>query len=74
MLNGATDDFSLFANENDTNDLIYDFALGAGIGVKVIGNSKIVCDIYWGLGLNLLNRGVSIGAVGRGGLSLGYRF
>ena len=51
-----------------------DFALGISIGGKFVTPRGFVAEIYAGLGRNLLGSDFSPEVVGRGGISLGYRF
>lgn len=64
---------------NPTNDEgnVTDFALGFGIGGKWITKRGFVFEINSGVGRNLFNNESSYNdfeIVGRGGISLGYRF
>lgn len=70
----------------ENNDYYYDyyedmntetkteFAVGFSIGGKFVSKSGFTTEIYLGLGRNLGGDDNSIEAVGRGGVSLGYRF
>ncbi|WP_405608687.1 DUF3575 domain-containing protein [Polaribacter sp. Asnod1-A03] len=49
-------------------------ALGISIGGKFVSKSGFTTEIYLGLGRNLGGDEYSLEAVGRGGISLGYRF
>lgn len=51
-----------------------DFALGVSIGGKFVTRRGFMVEVYGGLGRNLLNADFSPELVGRGGVSLGYRF
>jgi hypothetical protein len=50
-----------------------DFAVGVSIGTKIVSRRGFVAEIYGGIGRDLLNKS-DIEIVGRGGISLGYRF
>ena len=50
-----------------------DFAVGVSAGYKIVSRRGFVAEIYLGLGRDLLNKS-DLEVVGRGGLSLGYRF
>jgi len=51
-----------------------DFAVGISIGGKFTTKKGFTAEIYLGIGRNLGGNNSSIEAVGRGGISLGYRF
>lgn len=51
-----------------------DFALGISIGGKFVTKRGFVAEIYAGIGRNLLNNNPFLEVVGRGGVSVGYRF
>ncbi|MCG1037540.1 DUF3575 domain-containing protein [Polaribacter sargassicola] len=67
------DDFGNYY-ENYNSVTKTEFALGFSIGGKFISKSGFTTEIYLGLGRNLGGDDNSIEAVGRGGISLGYRF
>jgi hypothetical protein len=50
-----------------------DFALGFGLGSKWIHKRGFVFEIGAGIGRNLISSN-SLEVVGRGGITLGYRF
>ncbi|NVK53574.1 MAG: DUF3575 domain-containing protein [Flavobacteriaceae bacterium] len=53
------------------------FALGVSAGGKFVTNNGFVAEVYLGLGRNLFNNSNNYydnEVVGRGGISLGYRF
>jgi hypothetical protein len=50
-----------------------DFALGFSLGAKWVHKKKFIFEISGGIGRNLLNNN-SPEVVGRGGISLGYRY
>ena len=51
-----------------------DFALGLSVGGKFVTPRGFVVDLYLGVGRNLFNTDASPEIVGRGGVTLGYRF
>ena len=51
-----------------------EFAVGISVGGKFISKRGFTTEIYLGLGRNLAGDSNSLAAVGRGGVSLGYRF
>mgnify|MGYP001818891153 CR=1 FL=1 len=51
-----------------------DFALGISIGGKFISKKGFVDEIFGGIGCNLFSSECSPELVGRGGVSLGFRF
>ncbi len=50
-----------------------DFAIGVSIGTKIVSKRGFVAEIYGGIGRDLLDKS-GLEVVGRGGISLGYRF
>lgn len=60
------------ANRND--DTKTEFAVGISVGGKFVSKKGFTTEIYLGLGRNLGGNNSSLEAVGRGGISLGYRF
>lgn len=78
MLNSGKDEFFIsqaidqepvFVEEKYT-----DFALGISVGGKFVTPRGFVAEIYLGIGRNLFGNDALIDIVGRGGVSLGYRF
>ncbi|MBK0369429.1 DUF3575 domain-containing protein [Flavobacterium agrisoli] len=66
-----------FYNENSNIEHVTntDFALGFGIGSKWITKKGFLFEINGGLGRNLFNsKDTDYQLVGRGGISVGYRF
>ena len=51
-----------------------DFALGISVGGKFVTPRGFVVDLYLCIGRNLLNIDFAPELVGRGGVTLGYRF
>lgn len=51
-----------------------DFALGVSVGGKFVSKKGFVAEVYGGIGRNLLNSNNTVDIVGRGGVSLGFRF
>ncbi|MDC0177873.1 DUF3575 domain-containing protein [Polaribacter sp.] len=58
----------------DNNETKTEFAVGISVGGKFISKRGFTTEIYLGLGRNLAGDSKSLEAVGRGGVSLGYRF
>lgn len=50
-----------------------DFAVGVSAGYKIVSKRGFVAEVYAGLGRDLLDKS-DLEVVGRGGLSIGYRF
>ena len=50
-----------------------DFAVGVSAGFRIVSNRGFVAEFYAGLGRDLLDKS-DLEVVGRGGISLGYRF
>lgn len=78
MLNSGEEDIFEF---NDitfetvrTGENYTDFALGISIGGKFISKKGFVAEIYSGIGRNFFSSDFSPEVVGRGGVSLGFRF
>ncbi len=78
MLNSGKDEFYTFNEPNFTEEIetekYTDFALGISVGGKFVTKKGFVAEVYGGLGRNLLNSSGFTDFVGRGGISLGYRF
>ncbi|NNJ88411.1 MAG: DUF3575 domain-containing protein [Eudoraea sp.] len=67
--------FDANGNVSYTNEGSYtDFALGISAGGKFVTPRGFVVDLYLGIGRNFLNTDYAPELVGRGGLTLGYRF
>lgn len=67
--------FDVNGNLISTGDENYtDFALGISVGGKFVTPRGFVVDLYLGIGRNLLSADFSPELVGRGGVTLGYRF
>ena len=60
-----------YSNNNDTQT---DFAVGISVGGKFISKRGFTTEIYLGVGRNLGANNNGLEAVGRGGISIGYRF
>jgi len=56
-----------------TEDTYTDFAVGISVGAKFVTKRGFIAEIYAGIGRDLLNNS-DIEVVGRGGVSIGYRF
>lgn len=79
MLNQSTDQFYTDFDENtqqfkENTDKYTDFAIGVSLGGKFISKRGFVAEIYGGIGRNLFNANNTVEIVGRGGISLGFRF
>lgn len=57
----------------NSDEKFTDFALGISVGGKFITKRGFIAEIYGGVGRNLLNSS-NDEIIGRGGISLGYRF
>jgi len=66
-----SDGFPIFDGEFQT---VTDFALGIGAGGKFLTKRGFVAEISVGIGRNLFNSDRDYTIVGKGGISLGYRF
>ncbi|MDD2984779.1 DUF3575 domain-containing protein [Flavobacterium sp.] len=78
MLN-QVDDYIYDYNSNfeDKNETITDFAFGLGLGGKWITNRGVIFEINAGVGRNLFseyNENRDYEFIGRGGITVGYRF
>ncbi len=81
MLNTGEEEFELIIfdpnspviSRQETRDYT-DFAIGLSIGGKFVTQRGFVAELYLGIGRNLLNNSFDQEFVGRGGVSLGYRF
>ncbi|WP_298882128.1 DUF3575 domain-containing protein [uncultured Polaribacter sp.] len=60
------------SNRNDDTET--DFAVGISVGGKFVSKKGFTTEIYLGVGRNLGGNNNGLEAVGRGGISLGYRF
>ena len=78
MLNTAEDDAEVFFDTNGfpdvTRESSTDFALGISAGAKFVTPRGFMAEIYTGIGRNLFSSEDSPSIIGRGGISLGYRF
>ncbi|QNM85478.1 DUF3575 domain-containing protein [Polaribacter pectinis] len=77
MLHTYERDFDSFFNGNNmttNSENKTEFAVGISVGGKFISKRGFTTEIYLGLGRNLGGDDNSIAAVGRGGVSIGYRF
>lgn len=78
MLNTGEDDFFDFNEVTQTGtertETYTDFALGISLGGKFVTKRGFVAEVYGGIGRNLLGNSSFTEIVGRGGISLGYRF
>lgn len=62
-----------YVNENRTETKYTDLAVGISVGGKWVTKRGFVAEVYAGIGRDLLNQS-DIEVVGRGGVSIGYRF
>lgn len=79
MLNTYEDSFYNFNSGSNSVENQTAFALGISVGGKFVTKSGFTTEVYLGLGRNLLgndnsNNSSDYSVVGRGGISLGYRF
>lgn len=77
MLNSYDDSIYTYINNSSNYEDVTrtDFALGFGLGAKWITRKGFVFEINGGVGRNLFNSSDSdFEIVGRGGITLGYRF
>ena len=79
MLNTAEDDTEVFFDnegfvQSVGRESSTDFALGVSAGGKFVTPRGFVAEIYLGIGRNLFSSEDSPSIIGRGGISLGYRF
>lgn len=75
MLNST--ERSLSTNDEYTNEeeFVTDFALGIGLGGKWITKSGFIGELSFGFGRNLFNtKETDDDFVGKGGITIGYRF
>ncbi|WP_218598156.1 DUF3575 domain-containing protein [Polaribacter sp. NJDZ03] len=68
------DDYSNNYISYGNDDTKTEFAIGISVGGKFISKKGFTTEIYLGLGRNLGGDSSSVEVVGRGGISLGYRF
>ena len=72
MLNSSDRDYFF---DDETNDFVTDLALGIGLGGKWITKSGFIGEISFGIGRNLFNSAeTDMDFVGKGGITVGYRF
>ena len=64
---------SITLNGTYTDEKYTDFAVGISTGFKIISKRGFAAEIYLGIGRDLLDKS-DLEVVGRGGLSIGYRF
>jgi len=74
MLNSGEDEEYYYSSDEYTSESYTDLALGISIGGKFMTKRGFVTEIYLGIGRNLLDTADYTEVVGRGGVSLGYRF
>lgn len=76
MLNSGAEEvfFDDFGGITSSDEDYTDFALGVSVGGKFVTPRGFIAEIYAGIGRNLLGSNNSPEVVGRGGISLGFRF
>ncbi len=75
MIHGGEDEvFNQITFEFDRNESYTNVAFGVSVGGKFVTGNGFVAEVYAGIGRNLLNTNASTALVGRGGVSVGYRF
>ena len=74
MLNQTSDILFFDFDDPTTQDKYTDVALGISLGGKFISKRGFIAEVYGGIGRNLLNSNNTVDFVGRGGISLGFRF
>jgi hypothetical protein len=77
MLNNYEDETSYYYDGvyNSTEEKNTDFALGFGLGGKWVTKKGFIFELNAGIGRNLFNsNNTDYEIVGRGGITLGYRF
>lgn len=76
MLHSYSSDNNFYYYENTSNHSSNrtEFAMGISAGGKFISKNGFTAEIYLGIGRNIGGDNNSLEAVGRGGISLGYRF
>ncbi|WP_299553559.1 hypothetical protein [Seonamhaeicola sp.] len=72
MLNNSNREFDLFDTEED--NFKTDFALGFGFGGKWVNKRGFIFELSMGIGRNLFYNDDDDPLVGKGGITLGYRF
>lgn len=77
MLHSGKDEFyeydELTLNGVYNEETYTDFAVGVSAGFKIVSRRGFVAEVYAGIGRDLLDKS-DLEVVGRGGLSIGYRF
>jgi len=78
MLNSYKESSYYLGSSNYSTESFTNFAVGISAGGKFVTENGFVAEIYLGLGRNLINNDKvyydNNSIVGRGGISLGYRF
>ena len=76
MLHSGKDEYYYSNNgpyDSYVEEKYTDLAVGISVGGKWVSNRGFVAEIYAGIGRDMLNKS-DIEIVGRGGVSIGYRF
>ncbi|MBT8236335.1 MAG: DUF3575 domain-containing protein [Bacteroidia bacterium] len=77
MLNSGKEIYDLFLEDQGgqaREDSFTAFALGISVGGKFVTTRGFVAEIYAGIGRNLFGVDLAPEVIGRGGISLGFRF
>lgn len=74
MLNNSNRDLDFDIFNIDEDNFKTDFALGFGFGGKWVNKSGFIFELSLGIGRNLFHHDDDDPIVGKGGISLGYRF
>ena len=72
MLHSGNEIFYDF-EDSDYEEKYTDFAVGISAGAKWVTERGFVAEIYLGIGRDMFNKS-DLEVVGRGGVSIGYRF
>ncbi|WP_291846808.1 DUF3575 domain-containing protein [Lutibacter sp.] len=73
MLHSGKDEYYNYETDLNNKDSFTDFAVGISAGAKWVTARGFVAEIYAGIGRDMFNQS-DIEVVGRGGVSIGYRF
>lgn len=74
MLNSTEREF-FDIGEEDQDKFVTDFALGIGLGGKWVTKKGFIGELSFGIGRNLFNTDeTDYDVIGKGGITLGYRF
>lgn len=73
MLHSGKDEFYNYDSSSYYDEKYTDLAIGISTGAKFVTKRGFIAEIYLGIGRDMLNQS-DIEVVGRGGVSLGFRF